>query len=42
MSMKTAATRTPPTTMFWRGASTPTIAIPDCSDCMMSAPRIAP
>ena len=31
-----------PTTMFWNGASTPTIAIPDCSDCMISAPRMAP
>jgi hypothetical protein len=28
--------------MFWNGVSTPTMPIPDWSDCMISAPRIAP
>ena len=28
--------------MFWTGVSTPSRTMPDCSDCMSTAPSIAP
>ena len=42
VSKPTAATRTRPTTMSWTGESTPSRTMPDCSDCMTTAPRTAP
>ena len=41
-SMPTAATSTTPTTMSWIGESTRSSTMPDCSDCMTTAPRTAP
>ena len=36
------ATSTAPTTMFCSGVSTPSSTMPDCRDCITSAPSIAP